>query len=328
MMSTIKELMLLIKKQDEGIGCRITCTLLTLFGAILMGCSDKEPSVSSQVAAKVNNGEITVHQVNSRLARSALGAKSDTAQLSKRILESLIDQELLVQQAIDVKMDRDPIVMQAMEEAKRKVLSQAYLERLVYSRTAPTAQEINAYYVQHPELFSKRKIYKWHTFLVSREKFNTALKSSLDKVRSGSEVAGILKSQSIDFTEETAEWPAEQMPMELLQTTLQMNTGDIVPFGRDNEMALMLLEGAVERPVDEAQAQPAIQKYLLNSKNEELLENKLKQLRASAQISYLGQFAERLPGFAESASVDKETTTAAKQQTDEYMHKGLSGLKK
>lgn len=301
---------------------------LALCGAILVSCSTEEGAVSSQVAARVNGSEITIHQLNNQLARSGLSSEGETKDVAKKILDSLIDEELLVQQAVERKLDRDPIVMQKIEEAKRRVLSQAYVERLVYSFSAPTAQEVKSYYVEHPELFAKRKIYKWHAFLISQDRFNPALKTSLDKIRTATDIASILKSQSIDFREETLQWPAEQMPMELLRTASQIGIGDIVPFGREKQMALMQLESAAEQPVDEIQAQAAIQKYLINSRNQDLLQNTLKQLRTAAQITYMDQFAERLTGSGDQMPAKKEDITASKQQTDEYLHKGLSGLKK
>lgn len=294
----------------------------------MAGCSGKESVTPSQVVARVNDGEITVHQVNSQITRSGVTGKAEAQEASRKILDTLIEQELLVQQAKENKLDRDPNVMQAMEDAKRRILSQAYLERSVYGRNAPTAEEVRAYYIKHPELFAKRKIYEFHIFLIAKDKFDTGLKSALDGAKRAGEVASILRNQAIDFKEETVQWPAEQMPEELLRTIARISIGDIVPFSRDTQMALMQLQNAVEQPVDENQAHAAIQKFLVNSKNQELLETKLKQLRASAQIAYLGQFAESQPTANTQSPADKEKAPVPKPQTDDYMNKGLSALKK
>ena len=89
--------------------------------ALLAACGggdgDKKPA--TQVAAKVNSGEISVHQVNQVLQRQP-GLKPEQVQaVSRRVLDGLVDQELAIQQATEQKLDRDPRVVSAIEAAKR-----------------------------------------------------------------------------------------------------------------------------------------------------------------------------------------------------------------
>src|SRR5688500_1830131 len=77
----------------------------------LGACDSKEPQKpASQVAAKVNSGEISVHQVNYALTRAGVRAsKPEMApQVRREILNRLVDQELAVEQAINKKLDRSP----------------------------------------------------------------------------------------------------------------------------------------------------------------------------------------------------------------------------
>ena len=97
---------------------------------VLAGCGDKKDKPASQVAAKVNKGEISVHQINYVLQRQP-GLKQEQAEeASKTALEKLIDQELAVQRATEMKLDRDPRVVQAIEAARRDILARFYLEKV------------------------------------------------------------------------------------------------------------------------------------------------------------------------------------------------------
>ena len=104
--------------------------LLALMAAValLAGCGDKKEKGASQTAAKVNKAEVTVHQINFVLQqqRGLRPEQADAA--SKQILERLIDQELALQKADDLKIDRDPRVVQQLEAAKREIIARAYLE--------------------------------------------------------------------------------------------------------------------------------------------------------------------------------------------------------
>ena len=93
-----------------ALGVIATATLL-----VACGGGDGDKKATTQVAAKVNSGEISVHQVNFVLQRQQ-GLKPEQAQaVSRRVLEGLVDQELAVQQAVEQKLDRDPRIVSAIE---------------------------------------------------------------------------------------------------------------------------------------------------------------------------------------------------------------------
>src|SRR6185295_5582819 len=95
--------------------------------AFTTGCGKnddaKDPKIATQVAARVNGDEITVHQVNDVLARNPNIAPEFANQAKSEILDRLIDQQLTKQKAIENKLDRSPKVMRAIEAAKSEILA-------------------------------------------------------------------------------------------------------------------------------------------------------------------------------------------------------------
>ena len=124
-----------------------------LAAVALVGCGEKKDKAASQTAAKVNKDEITVHQINFVLQQQR-GLRPEQAEAAgKQVLERLIDQQLALQKADDLKLDRDPRVVQQLEAAKREVLARAYFEKLSEGAAKPTAEEVEKYYNDKPALF-------------------------------------------------------------------------------------------------------------------------------------------------------------------------------
>ncbi|MDP1790642.1 MAG: peptidyl-prolyl cis-trans isomerase, EpsD family, partial [Methylibium sp.] len=96
----------------------------------LAACGERQDARSSQVAAQVGAGEVSIHQVNLVLQRQADLRPEQVEAASRTALERLIQLELAVQKGADAKIDRDPQVVQAVDFARREVLARAYIDRL------------------------------------------------------------------------------------------------------------------------------------------------------------------------------------------------------
>jgi EpsD family peptidyl-prolyl cis-trans isomerase len=75
----------------------------------------------AQLAAKVNGTEISVYQL--RTVSSTAGGTAGNPASVAQALEKVIDRELLVQKALAAKLDRDPQVLQSIEDARRQLLA-------------------------------------------------------------------------------------------------------------------------------------------------------------------------------------------------------------
>ena len=98
---------------------------VALAAVALVACGDRQDKGATQAAAKVNKEEITVHQINFVLQQQR-GLKPEQVEpASRQILERLIDQQLALQKADELKLDREPRVVQQLEAAKREIIARA-----------------------------------------------------------------------------------------------------------------------------------------------------------------------------------------------------------
>lgn len=300
--------------------------------AALVGCGggggDKP---ASQVAAKVNSEEISVHQINFVLQRQP-GIRPEAAEAAgKQVLERLIDQELAVQKAQELKLERDPNVLMAIEAARREILARAYADRVAQAAARPTSQEVSAYYEKNPALFKERRIYQLQELLVEVPADRVdAVTAALRSAGTAAAMAEWLRKNDIRFAGNQAVRSAEQLPLSELDSLAELKDGQSLIKRTPQGLQVVVLAGSRSEPVDQTRATPAIEQFLTNDRKRELVEKERLALRQAAKIEYVGRFAAaegaaQPPAPAPSAAAP--ASGPASGMGADALSKGLKGLK-
>ena len=307
----------------------LTLTAVCLAVAALAGCGGAaKDKPASQVAAKVNKEEISVHQINFVLQQQR-GLKAEQAEAaSRQVLERLIDQELAIQKAQELRVDRDPRVVQQIEAAKREIVARAYIERVGDAAAKPSAEEINKYYADKPGLFKDRRIYSIQEIAIEAKPEQVpVLRAKLEAAKSVNEFVDYLKANNIRFAGNQAVRPAEQLPLNMLDTFAKMKDGQAMLLPSASGAQVVVLAGSKSEPVDEARAKPAIEQFLANDAKRKVIENEVKAMRAASRIQYIGNFAEGATAPVVAATAPAPAPAPATGLDADAISKGL-GLKK
>jgi len=267
---------------------------VALLALVLAACGRKEEAkVATQVAAKVNATEITVHQINRGLARSPGVTPDNAAQAKREILDGLINQELAKREAILKGLDRSSSVILDIEAARNEILARAYRESLVDYLPKPAAYEVETYYRKHPELFAERRVFSLEELhFTANNDVAAGVREQVAKSRSLKEVAEWLQSRGIGFAANRGMLPAEEIPLEILPKVQQMKQGEMQLFPAGGPRFRLIRVVAFQAaPVDQASAAARIRQFLFNQNAAEVIAKQTKELRASAKIEYLGEFA-------------------------------------
>ena len=268
------------------------CAAVWLTG-MLVGCSVKEGGDKSptQVAVKVNKEEISVHQINDLLSRAGNIPEDQVSRARSAIVERLIEQELLLQQAKNGKLDRDPRVMQILEYSRRDILARAYSEQVASNVPKPTEAQISKFYDDNPALFSKRRIYSMQEIglQLAPERFDQ-VREHLESMNDLQQLLPWLREQKIPFALSASAKAAEQFPPELAKQLSQLNQGGVTLVRTPAGAVLIIIAGVQDEPIDRAKAKPAIELFLMRQAQAEALKNELQRLREAATINYMGEF--------------------------------------
>lgn len=287
--------------------------LATLALAMAAGCgSDKADKPATQTAAKVNKEEITVHQINAVLAQQRGVSTDQTDQAARQVLERLIDQELAVQKAAELKLDRDPKVVQAIEAAKRDIIARAYADRMGESASKPTPEEIRKYYDDNPALFRDRRVYQLQEIAIQAEPGQVdALRAKLLSSKGANEFVEHLKTTGLKFSGNQAVRAAEQVPLAVLPTLAAMKDGQMTLQPTPGGANVVVLVSSKQQPVDAERASRAIEQFLANERKRKAVSDDLKALRATAKIEYVGKYAGAAPAVGAAKPVSPADVAAS-----------------
>ncbi len=268
-------------------------TVLGVAILALAGCGERNRDKgASQTAAKVNKEEITIHQINYFLGQQRALPPDQVASSARQVLERLIDQELVLQKAAELKLDRDPRVTQQIEVSRRDVIVRAYVDKIGQGAAKPTPQEVAAYYEAHPALFSGRRIYNLQEVNIDANPQQAeAIKAGLAGARSFAEFVGFLRDNAYKYGGAESVRSAEQLPLADVDRYAAMKDGQSIVSPRPGGLHVVSLVASRQQPIAKEQATPVIEQFLLNERRRKLVGDDLQALRTGAKVEYVGQFA-------------------------------------
>ncbi|MFT3802112.1 MAG: EpsD family peptidyl-prolyl cis-trans isomerase [Burkholderiaceae bacterium] len=278
--------------------------------AAISGCSQDDKPPAGQVVAKVNDTEITVHQLNQLLQRMPGVTEANQASARREALRRLVDSELLQQQAVAAKLDRKPEVLQALQASRTDVLAGAYLQTVLARIEAPSDEECARFYRERPELFAQRKVARLSEIVLNGRSLPIEeLNRFLAGARSVDDVRNWLSQRNATPVATAASTrSSDQLPIDAARLMATIKAGQFFAYPNGANVTIAQVESVTAAPLSEAAARPAIRNFLLQQRRNEAGKQEVERLRAMARID------ETLAGdapAAPAASVPVPTSTPA-----------------
>lgn len=298
--------------------------LLAVLLLALTGCNEKPTTSAGAVAAKVNGEVIAADDVDRELGKAGETLKSVPPATANQVLNLLVEQRLLVQQAKKSGVDKDPKVIQAIQAAQNQILAQAYLAKSTEAAVKPGDTEISDFHAKHPELFAERRVYRLQELGIQVSPENVgAVKARLSAGANMGEVVNWLKSQNIPVRGNEVVRGADQLPMDMAARLHKLNVGQAITVEGPKQLSVLVITGIQPQPISLEQARPMIERLLLTNKKRDQAKADLEKLRAAAKIEFSAPFAEAKAAAGHAVSAPKEEPQAEPGLLD----KALSGLK-
>ena len=261
---------------------------------VACGSGTEDTQNTSQVAAKVNGKEITVHQINHVLKTvdpQSVPNDSSTSAVD-RVLDQIINQEIIKQKALEMKLDRNPDILTAIEFAKQQVLIESYIKRIIGTESPPSDDEVASYFNSNPKLFNERKIFDFTRVLVKVSE--TQSQNLIETIRKSEELEDVMqeveqKSFPHAITEDLV--PSEKLPKLLLEPLYSLSEGDIGYLRINDGLLIIELHTVTPKPITLEAGRNAILQFLSQEKRNASVQKIMKDARSEAVIEYIDKFS-------------------------------------
>ncbi|MFN8850392.1 MAG: EpsD family peptidyl-prolyl cis-trans isomerase [Inhella sp.] len=261
-----------------------------LGGALLLaliGCAP--PDEGQRAVVKVNRETITARQWQEAVERQPATGPEQRAAMAPQVLERLIDQELALQQAEAMKLERDPKVAAQLEAARRELLARAYAQTLSAQVPQPTSAEVEAHYRERPALYAQRLVFSVQELSIDGSAEQIAALQALVPPQ-GDPTAWLrqAKAAGLRASATPALRPAEHWPAAALTTLTVLADGQTTVLPRAGGLLVVQRLGVQSAAVTLEQARPVIEQQLLAERRLARIQAVLKALRARAESADLG----------------------------------------
>ena len=160
------------------------------------GCARK---VKEDVVAVVNGRPITVTMLNEKIEKLPQYYQAFAAQNKKEIVDEMIVEELLYDEAKSRKLHNDPDIKELIDDANRKILISRVIEDETKKSAPVSDDDVSSYYEQNKEKYMVPEMVRASHILTSTEEEAIKAKGELDR---GADFAAVANEYSKDLTKD------------------------------------------------------------------------------------------------------------------------------
>lgn len=257
---------------------------------ILAGLSACNREATGQVAAVVNDEEITLQEVNAEIAALQIPESADKKAVQQQAIQRIIERRLLAQAAVADGIDSSQDYLIRERQLRDSLLVQLLGERVERTTKPPEAAELDRYIADNPGLFKDRKI-----FGVDRIQFpapaDLKTLSPLEADHSMAAVASRLAAMGIEFRRDEGQIDSAAIGPDRLKQLMALPPGEPFVIPENGVVTIGVITGEKTAPLTGEEARTLALRSLRSQEVNNSVRQRLEQARGKAEIEYQIGFA-------------------------------------
>ena len=277
--------------------------VMLVAATLLVACGDRSgtegaPAPGDTAVAKVDGKTVWASDVKREAVAQGLigdGEPLDvSSDLFRRVLDEVVDQKLLAAEALNRKLDKDPVAQKRLAAARERILGDMLVESVVADAVNDNA--IRGLYQEQLKLAKQSEEIRARQIVVATEPEAEAVRKLLT---TGASFDALAMERSTDAATrfnggDLGYFTVDVMPEAYAANLKTGKAGDIVgPFAIEGGWAILKIEDRrLEQPITFEAARPQIVRFLTYDQVRDLLE----KLRSRAKVQTLIGAPQDVPG--------------------------------
>lgn len=251
--------------------------------------SEKPPEPGDEAVAQVDGRTVWASDVKREAVAQGLIGEGEpldqSSDLFRRVMDEVVDQKLLAAEALERRLDKDPVAQRRLAAARERILGDMLVESVVEKAVNDNA--IRALYQEQLKLSRQSEEIHARQIVTATEEDGEQVKKLL---AAGASFDALAMERSVDAATrfnggDLGYFTTDVMPEAYAAPLKDAKVGDIVgPFATEGGFAVVKVEDRrQEAPITLEAARPQIVRFLTYDQVRDLLE----KLRADAKVRVL-----------------------------------------
>jgi EpsD family peptidyl-prolyl cis-trans isomerase len=257
----------------------------------LQACSS-EPT--GQVVAIVNGEEITQSELNAEISSLGIPPTGDKQEIRRQILQQLLDRRLMAQIAQEEGFDKNPDFLSRERRLREELLVQMYSQKIAETVGVPDQAAVKKYLTENPGKFAERAVYSVDQIAFDYPADPRVLKA-LEADKTLEDVERTLTGFKVKYVRGPNSLDSISVPAQAMKQILGLPPGEPFVVPAQGKVTVSVITG--KRPVQttEQEVAPLAAQEIRTGSLAKVLQSRLEEARATADISYQGGLAPAKP---------------------------------
>jgi EpsD family peptidyl-prolyl cis-trans isomerase len=235
------------------------------------------------VVALVDGQAITRRDVVAELAAANVPKGMDAAALQPAAVSDLVNRQLMVQQAKQQGLDKDPDYLATVERARQLALAQMLATTWTAKQPSPNTQELSDFIAANPQMFSDHKV-----LILDQVATGSAglVPTALVPLKSLDAIIDYLKAHGHPFQRQNASLDTLTAPPAAIRSIESLPPGEPFVTAQGATTFISVLKDTKAEPISGPQSSKIAALALQQRSNQRIIADHLKSLHAGAKIEF------------------------------------------